>query len=150
MFKWGYFIDHPVRTAVAGVVIVFISPFFVSLVVLICYKKGFPQMISRFLGLNIEHPAPTAWDYRFNSIKEKKWVIVEFDDGSRVGGKWDDKSCVSSIKGERDIYLEKVYKISPDDDQWETDPRNDGMWIKGSAIKLIQFINMKNEEEEKK
>lgn len=140
MYKSEYFIGYPIRIAVAGAVIVFVSPVAISLIIIIAYKRGFLQFVSRLLKLNIKHPIPTAWDYKWNSIEEKKWVIVVLDDGSSIGGFWFNHSFASSVGGERDIYLEKIYKISPDDGKWDTVPRNDGMWINGSTIKAIQFM----------
>lgn len=149
MFKSGYFIDHPIRTAAAGAVIIFVSPILVSVIVLISYKLGFLKLVSWIFKLNPKHPTPTAWDYKWNDIannisngkEDKKWVIVVLDDGSNIGGIWGENSFASSIEGERDLYLEKVYKISPNNGTWEAVPRNDGIWIKGTAIKSIQFMN---------
>ena len=136
-----YFMNHPVRIAVASGFIIFLSPIIVSIIVLIGYKKGFLQFISRILKLNIKHPTPTAWDYKFNSIDEKKWVIVVLDDGSSVGGIFSHKSFASSIEGERDVYLEEVYLIPSNDINWQAKPRSNGMLIKGNSIKLIEFID---------
>lgn len=90
-------------------------------------------------NINILHPVPTAWDFKFSEIHEERWVIVTLEDGKYVFGKFGYASLASSEKDERDIFLEETY-ILGENERWVKRERTDGIWIKASNIKSIEFI----------
>lgn len=92
------------------------------------------------LNINIIHSVPTAWDYKFNETQTEKWVIITLDNDKHVYGKFGCSSLASSEKDERDIYLEEIYTMD-EDGKWVKRERTDGIWIKASNIKVIEFIN---------
>jgi hypothetical protein len=97
------------------------------------------KIFARF-DINIIHPVPMAWDYKFSEIQAEKWVIITLDNDKHVYGKFGYASLASSDKDERDIFLEEVYTLG-EDEKWVRKERTDGIWIKASNIKIIEFMN---------
>ena len=97
------------------------------------------KMFARF-NINIMHPVPKAWDYKFSKIQVEKWVIITLENDKHIYGKFGYASLASSEKDERDIFLEEIYTLD-EEEQWVKKERTDGVWIKASNIKIIEFIN---------
>lgn len=66
------------------------------------------KMFARF-NINIMHPVPTAWDYKFSKIQVEKWVIITLENDKHIYGKFGYAPLASSEKDERDIFLEEIY-----------------------------------------
>lgn len=97
------------------------------------------RKLFKLFGLKIKHPSPSAWDYKFQKMKKGEWVIVTLTGGEEIAGLFSIKSIASSEPGERDIYIEKVYKIG-DDSKWIEVNRSAGMLIAKEQIKNIEFF----------
>ena len=95
------------------------------------------QLLARY-GVYTVHPVPTAWDYVF-SHSTGSWVLVTLADGSTVAGVFSARSFASSDAAERDLFLEQLYKVE-DDGPWQPVPMNRGVWIRGEAIRAIEFL----------
>jgi hypothetical protein len=103
-------------------------------------KLSSRDWLRRFLmrvGLEPIHSIPTAWDYYF-SRTPPVWLLVTLKDGSRVGGFFGEKSFASSDPGERDLFIEDVFRVV-EDGEWQPVPRNNGIFIKGEEIKHIEI-----------
>lgn len=94
------------------------------------------------LGFNPIHFRATAWEYKLRSVREYTWVLVTLTDGNQTLGKFGATSLASSDPAERDLYLEEVWRIPPGEKEWEPAPRTDGIWIRGDAIKTIEFYSV--------
>lgn len=66
------------------------------------------------------------------------------DNDKHIYGKFGCSSLASSEKDERDIYQEEIYNMD-EDGKWVKRERTDGIWIKASNIKVIEFINRQGE-----
>jgi len=141
MMKNDYFTVHPILTGFLWFAIIFIGPLVIAIITLLLYKFKVLGKIAAYFKVNTVHPIPTAWDYKFSTITEKKWVVVVLENDIQIAGVWWAKSFASSVAEERDIYLEEVYTIEGEKGLWKKVPRTDGMYIKGNQIKLIQFWN---------
>ena len=95
------------------------------------------RLLARY-GVFTVHPVPTAWDYVFSHLTGS-WVLVTLADGSTVAGVFSARSFASSEAAERDLFLEQLYKIE-DDGPWQPVPMNRGVWIRGDAIRAIEFL----------
>lgn len=127
-------------TATAWFFIIFLSPAIFGLIVGQFQEKEITRKILQGLGFRPIHNIPTAWDYKFSKTSSATWVIVTLSDGSTVAGRYGSKSFASSQFGERDLYLEKVYKIV-EDGAWEEADRANGILLKETAIQHIEFLN---------
>ena len=98
------------------------------------------RLLARY-GVYTVHPVPTAWDYVF-SHSTGSWVLVTLADGSTVAGVFGARSFASSDASERDLFLERLYEVE-DDGPWQPMPMNRGVWIRGEAIRAIEFLEFR-------
>jgi hypothetical protein len=131
---------HPIRTALIWSIIDFFSPVMLGVIIGYFSNKELMRKLFQRMGLNPIHVIPTAWDFKFSKIKKPNWVLVTLKDGGMVAGLFWSNSFASSDKGERDIYIEKIYKIS-DEGPWEPVSNNEGILILGDQIRHIEFWN---------
>jgi hypothetical protein len=117
--------------------VLFVSPLAVGVVLGIAHQKNYPNWLRQITGIAMIHPIPTSWDYAF-STGESCWVIVTLKDGSQVAGFWGPSSFASSDPKERDIFIEKVFKI-PKRGAWKEVPRTSGILLRGDEIQHIEF-----------
>ncbi|TCW29025.1 DUF6338 family protein [Christensenella hongkongensis] len=102
-------------------------------------KKALVMKFFSLFRIDISHPIPASWDYKFSNISDYRYVIITLNDGSTVAGLFSSKSFASSDCDERDIYLEKTYIID-DDSKWNESKCTDGMLILASSIRTIEFF----------
>lgn len=139
LVKTNFAAEHPLASGLLWAVIVFVSPIFIAWLLLLLYRKNVAKALAKRMKLNIAHPTPTAWDYKFSTIKNKTWVTVVLEDGQTISGFFWTNSFASSDFKERDVYLEKVYVIDEESGEWSPVPRSDGMYVSGKTIKCIEF-----------
>jgi len=106
--------------------------------------QGLRTFLGRF-GVSLLHPAPTAWDYVF-ARDERYWARVELVDGSLVEGVFDSASLASSVREERDIFLQTVYELDDATQQYQALARNVGVWIRATEIRRITFFEVYNDD----
>lgn len=138
--RTGFPKDHPYKTAAIWGGIILVSPIVIGVIVGFASKKQWLRGLLQKLGFNPVHIIPT-WDFKFYNTPTPQWVIITLKDGSIVAGYYGGKSFASSEGPERDIFIEKVYKI-PDDNtqQWEEVEGSQGILIKSDIIKHIEFL----------
>lgn len=85
------------------------------------------------------HPIPTAWDYCFSKQTES-FIIVTLTDGTQLFGWFSGDSFASSDADERDLFIEKGYKID-EDGKWFLDEESTGIYIPKDEIKYIELKN---------
>ncbi len=102
-----------------------------------CFRKLFAKY-----GLQIEHPIPTAWDYKFSKISAPRWVTVSLINGKRLRGYLGGNSMASSDEEFRDLYLELSYIQNGEGKPWEILPQTDGVWISPGQIAYIEFLEL--------
>ena len=66
-------------------------------------------------------------------------MLIALADGSTVAGVFSARSFASSGASDRDLYLEQLYEAE-DDGPWQPVPMNRGVWIRGEAIRTIEFL----------
>ncbi|MGN8817798.1 DUF6338 family protein [Oribacterium sp. HCP28S3_H8] len=98
--------------------------------------KNFPRRLLSIFKVNVQHPAPTAWDYRF-SKDECCWVEVILNNGDTIKGYFGSDSLASSQENYHDLYLEKLYVMGSE--TWKLVDRTAGVWINPSEIRYIKF-----------
>ncbi|TCU61270.1 hypothetical protein EDF58_101584 [Novosphingobium sp. PhB57] len=87
------------------------------------------------LPLRTVHSIPSAWDWKFSQCTDC-FVMVVLKDATKWAGYLGEQSFISSAPAERDIFLEKVYEIDPENN-WI--PRTSGVWIGHGEIQSIEF-----------
>jgi hypothetical protein len=84
-----------------------------------------------------KHPTPKPWDYVFGK-QESFWIIVELNDGKRIGGIYDTASFASSFPMSEQIYLQEVWEVDGHRFLHPID-RSKGVIISEKDIRCINF-----------
>jgi hypothetical protein len=67
----------------------------------------------QLLQNSIPHPTGKPWDYVFKQ-RRPYWVIVTFKNGSKVAGRYGERSFASSSPQKEQIYLEETWVLNED------------------------------------
>jgi hypothetical protein len=129
---------QPRVAAFAWFFILFVSPVVFGVATGLLNQQAIVRRLLARYGIYTVHPVPTAWDYVF-SHSTGSWVLVTLVDGSTVAGIFSARSFASSDAAERDLFLEHLYKVD-DDGPWQPVPMSRGVWIRGDAIRAIEFL----------
>lgn len=120
--------------------ILFIIPLITGALWGISRQKEWVYSLLRTLKVSPIHLIPSAWDWKFGRMNEGSFVLVTLKDGTEYAGWVSGGSFMSSDSNERDMYIEKMYKI--DGKQW-TDRGNDSVLICGGEIRSVEFLENK-------
>ncbi|MBI5330415.1 MAG: hypothetical protein HZB71_07370 [Betaproteobacteria bacterium] len=85
------------------------------------------------------HPLVRPWDYVF-SKREPAWIIVHLNDGSVVGGRYDERSFASSWPAPEQLYLEELWELDANRAFKRAIPQSRGAIILGADIRAIEFF----------
>lgn len=118
-------------------VVTFLGAGIIGFIVIVIKNTGVIRKFFRYIHISIIHPTPTAWDYYFSQQKES-YVIITLQDGTQLLGLYSYDSFASSENEERDIYVEKGYKIG-ETGEWIEDEESEGFYIPRDEIKYIEF-----------
>ena len=115
--------------------LIFIAPAALGLLSAINIRNQWIQRLFQKFGMSVIHPVGSAWDWKF-SLTPESWVIVKLKDGTTWGGILGSNSFISSSPQERDIFIEKVYRIEDNDDWVE---RQSSVLITHDQIQSVEF-----------
>lgn len=83
--------------------------------------------------------APSAWDSVFNrAAKSGCWVIIELNDGTRVGGKFGSQSFASGFPNQGELYLEELWELDPQDFFIQAMPGRQGLLLRSTDYKFVR------------
>lgn len=99
-------------------------------------QKGWFRNIFHRLGLNPVHVVPTAWDYKFGSMRGGEWVLVSLKDGTEFAGFCGPCSFASSDSKERDLFVECLFELG-EYNKWL--PTTKSLYIASGEIRTIEF-----------
>lgn len=100
-------------------------------------RNAFHRLLRR-IGINMVHPVPSAWDWRFYNMRVGAFVLITLQDDSKVGGRFGPDSFASSDSAERDFYLDEIWHID-EHGEWTALGEKKGLLITGKEIKYIEF-----------
>lgn len=132
--------------AVWALVVLFAVPFVTALVWSGVLEWKRVQGALGIVGASWDDRLQLTWDL-FASRRAPYWVILEFKDGKRIGGRYGENSRMSLTTthshAPRDIFLEELYEVP--DGKYEIGdkiPYNRGAWINGEELRSIRlFLN---------
>lgn len=117
--------------------IIFIVSVVIAFIISIISNKGWIRTVLQKMGIHTAHVVPTAWDYQFKK-EEPRYLTVYLQDGGIVFGYWGSESFASSIRENKDLFLEKIFDVN-EDKEWVENNKNKGIWIPAESIKYIEF-----------
>lgn len=131
-------VSRPLTQALSWFGIAFVAPVILAVCrAEIVQRDGIRWLYYR-LGLRAINPIPTGWDWIF-STTDPCFVLVTLTDGTEIAGYFGSRSLASSDPENRDIYIERVYKVPEDGAQWAAVEGSLGMHISGAQIAYIEF-----------
>ncbi len=92
---------------------------------------------TRRFGFTIRHPMPTAWDQKFSDFRTQ-FVIITLKDGRTIAGWLGEDSVASSETSDRDLFVEKVYRL--DNGEFVRGDERSAL-IMGGEISTLEFID---------
>jgi hypothetical protein len=128
--QWSFFSTWPGQALSS-----FIIPFMIGLLAGLDIRYDWSFSFFKSIGIDVNHPIPSAWDWKMSKI-EPCYVMITLDDDTKWAGKFDVKSTASTDRHERDIYIEQVYDLD-ENNNWIA--RKSGVWINRQHIKSIEF-----------
>lgn len=141
---YGRWIErHPVLAIGVVFLIIFVSPLILGLSVSHVTPSGRVARLLSAVGFKVHRFIPTAWDYTFEH-EEPAWVIVRLKDGSIVYGFWGTESFAGDERGERDLFVEAVFKPA-NSGHWQPIPDTGGILIKANEIATIEFRRIESD-----
>ena len=130
--KQGFYDNNPIAYYFCIILIFFIFP---SLWPLLFLWGSKFKIFKKFLLSPINMP----WDEVF-SRKESLWVIIHLKDGRRIGGKYSTCSRASAFPNQRQIYLEKLWKLGRNNKFENVVERSGGAIFFEDEISVIEFF----------
>lgn len=143
-FPWIRELDY--QDPLGWTMLVFFGPVIFGALLGVDIQRNYTRGFLRKAGLNTVHAVPSAWDWKFNKVQQLKWVVVTLKDGTQIGGFFGEDSFASSEPAERDIYLERSYRIDNEESYWSFESE-EGILIVGEEIKTIEFSPVDVEED---
>lgn len=119
------------------IAVIFVVPAAVGIISGLNIRKGWSKKFVNFLGIATINPISCAWDWHFGGCEEC-WVIATLKDDTKWYGYLGSKSFISSEPAERDIYIECVYIMEKDGQDWV--PRNSSVLIMHGEIQTLEFL----------
>jgi hypothetical protein len=129
--------------AVIWVLVVLVAPTLLALTRARLLRHDGLRWFFRLLKLRPISPIPTGWDWMF-SRTDPCFVLITLTDGTEIAGFFGANSMASSDPDRRDIYIEKVYKVSADTTAWTELEGSLGMHINGNQIAYMEFKGASN------
>ncbi len=133
-----YWLSKPWLSAVLWISMMVCSPLVIGFLLGVAEQKHWLSMFLGVWGIRVcTIDKPTAWESYLWNLQDPTYILLTLDDGSEIAGYLGSKSLVTSKDRGGDIYIEELYRIQSG--EWIQVPGSRGIWIKGSAIKYVEF-----------
>lgn len=118
---------------------VFALPILIGVVSGNALRKGWAKGLFRIVSIPIVDPIPRAYDHVF-SQRGIGYVILSFQDGSKIYGYYGVQSRAGRDPGRSEIYLESLYVVGKDGQWVEAEPSRAAL-IQLSGLRMNEFLN---------
>ena len=88
---------------------------------------------------NAPHPVDKPWDYVFAN-RESYWIRITLKDGTKIGGRYSDRSFASSAPADEQIYLEETWLLNNDGSFERPKKQTAGVLVMAGDIKYLEFM----------
>ncbi|NDK36045.1 DUF6338 family protein [Rhodovulum sulfidophilum] len=102
-------------------------------------KSDWRNGLLRRLSLPVIHPVQRAHDFAFGDNRAPGLVEVTFNDGTKIGGWFGEKSLAASDDGRSDLYLERAYIIDTSG-TWREPSHSRAILINLRDVRSIEFL----------
>ncbi len=81
----------------------------------------------------------TAWD-EFFARRQECWLIIHFDDGSKIGGRFSENSYATIYPNPGHLFIEELWQIDPDSGEFFGDaPISAGIILKPGDYRFVEI-----------
>jgi hypothetical protein len=101
--------------------------------------KGWNQAVLRRLSMPVQAPIRRAYDHAFADDAAGRFVILSFQDGTKVYGYFGERSLAANDGERSDIFLERLYDVSDDGQWYEKLPHRSGLMML-DGLRSIEFM----------
>jgi hypothetical protein len=137
--KFLQFFDSPTWKWIFWICVLIFVPSVLGGLLGVGAQKDWGRKAFNYFGLQPTSPYPTSWDQRFAQLNSACYIIVTWQDGSQIAGFFGENSYAASSIDNRDLYLEKVWKLT-EDGQWDPLKDSDGVLISVRDAKTVEFL----------
>lgn len=130
---------NPAAGAALWSVVIFVGPVIIGLALSYSSQKEWVRRFLQWIGLRPVQVTPTAWDWRFERMREHHWMLVTLRDGSQVAGYFGAQSYASSDPSERDLFIEQVWEVPDNQDVWHPAREGQGILISRDEIRYVEM-----------
>jgi hypothetical protein len=127
-----------VAQGVAWLIILFVVPTLLGLARASIIQGDRGDWFYKAVKLRPINAIPTGWAWVFGRT-DPCYVLVTLTDGTEIAGYFGPKSMASSDPERKDLYIEKVCKVTADGGAWAEVEGTLGMHIDGAQISYIEF-----------
>jgi Family of unknown function (DUF6338) len=98
------------------------------------------QVLQRVLP----HPVSKPWDYVF-AQRRRYWMLVTFNDGKQVAGRFDSKSFASASPSPEQLYIEQAWEVNADGGLERKRETSAGLLILGTEVRTVELFHILEE-----
>lgn len=102
--------------------------------------QGWNNALLRRLSAPILHPAEKAHDFAFGYNRRPGFLIITFEDGTRIHGYFGENSLAATDPERSDLFLERLYSVGESGDWEEQKPGRSGL-ITLQNVRSIEFLD---------
>lgn len=95
---------------------------------------------TQFVQRSLPHPTLKPWDYVF-SQRRRQWVIVTLKDGSKIAGRYADRSFASSLPAREQLYLEETWVLDEKDSFKHARAQTAGILILAEDMVTVELFD---------
>ena len=124
---------------------VLVLPSFLGMVLGYNLSAGWKNALLRRLSMPVTHPVRKGYDYAFGNERDAGLVEITYDDGTKIGELFGERSLAASDEDRSDLYLEKLYII--ENGNWEETKPPRSVWLSLRNVRSIEFLEDPEEKE---
>ena len=110
-------------------------------------SAGWNRAILRRLSMPVQNPIRRAYDFAFLQNDVEGFVILTYDDGTKVYGYFGENSLAASNPERSDIYLERLYDVDETGQWYEKSPPRGGL-LNLDRLRSLEFLEPEGQDHE--
>lgn len=124
---------------------VLVLPILLGFLIGLNLSKGWNRALLRRLSMPVQSPARRAYDHAFSENALPSYVILTYEDGTKVHGYYGEGSLAANDATRSDIYLERLYDVRDDGQWYEQSPSRSGLLML-NGLRSIEFLTLEETE----
>ena len=110
-------------------------------------SAGWNRAILRRLSMPVQNPIRRAYDFAFLQNDIERFVILTYEDGTKVYGYFGENSLAATNPERSDIYLERLYDVDDSGQWYEKTPSRGGL-LNLTGMRSLEFLEPEGADDE--